>query len=66
MSTSVPHKINMVVYHNVGLAILHLKISLMPKKELWKLKNISPCKNIIFQKINPLKENKRKQNPSRY
>jgi hypothetical protein len=30
---------------------------LKAKEELWKLKIISPCKNIIFQKKNPLKEN---------
>jgi hypothetical protein len=31
------------------------------KEELWKLKNISPCKNIIFKK-----SSERNQNPSRY
>jgi hypothetical protein len=31
------------------------------KEELWKLKYISPCKNIIFKK-----SSKRNQNPSRY
>jgi hypothetical protein len=35
----------------------------MTKEELWKLKYISPCKNIIFKIKNPLKKN---QNPSKY
>jgi hypothetical protein len=32
-----------------GLAI-YIKTYLKAKKELWKLKNISPCKNILFKK----------------
>jgi hypothetical protein len=36
--------------------------SLLRLKKTYKKSNISPCKNIIFEK-NPLKEN---QNPSRY
>jgi hypothetical protein len=28
------------------------------EEELWKNSNISPCKNIIFEKTNPLKETK--------
>jgi hypothetical protein len=43
-----------------GLAI-YIKKYLKAKEELWKLKYISPCKNIIFKKI--LKKN---QNPSDY
>jgi hypothetical protein len=39
-----------------GLAI-YIKKYLKAKEELWKLKYISPCKNIIFKK-NPLKETK--------
>jgi hypothetical protein len=31
------------------------------KEELWKLKYISPCKNIVFKK-----SSERNQNPSRY
>ncbi len=42
-----------------GLAI-YIKKYLKAKEELWKLKYISPCKNIIFQK-----SSKRNQNPSR-
>jgi hypothetical protein len=36
-------------------------MDLKAKEELWKLKYISPCKNIIFQNFS-----KRNQNPSRY
>jgi hypothetical protein len=43
-----------------GLAI-YIKKHLNAKEELWKLKHISPCKNIIFQKSST-----RNQNPSRY
>jgi hypothetical protein len=50
------------VCHSVALPFT-LKKYLKVKEELWKLKYISPCKNIIFKKINPLKQN---QNPSRY
>jgi hypothetical protein len=32
-----------------GLAV-YIKKYLKAKEELWKLKYISPCKNIIFQK----------------
>jgi hypothetical protein len=32
-----------------GLAI-YVKKYVKAKEELWKLKNISPCKNIIFKK----------------
>jgi hypothetical protein len=38
-----------------------LKKYLKAKEELWKLKNISPCKNTIFKK-----SSKRNQNPSNY
>jgi len=38
-----------------GLAI-YIKKYLKANEELWKLKYISPCKNIIFK--NPLKETK--------
>jgi hypothetical protein len=45
-----------------GLAILHSKVSyLKAKEELWKLKYISPCQNIIFRK-----SSSRNQKPSRY
>jgi hypothetical protein len=38
--------------HTVGLAIYIKKsIFLRQKEELWKIPNISPCKNIIFRKI---------------
>jgi hypothetical protein len=40
---------------------IYIKKYLNAKEELWKLKYISPCKNIIFQK-NPLKETKILQN----
>jgi hypothetical protein len=43
-----------------GLA-LYIKKNLKSKEELWKHSNISPCKNIIFQK-----PSKRNQNPSKY
>jgi hypothetical protein len=33
-----------------GLAI-YIKKYLKAKGELWKLKNISPCENIIFKKF---------------
>jgi hypothetical protein len=36
---------------------MYMKKYLKAKEELWKLKYISPCKNIIFKK-NPLKETK--------
>jgi hypothetical protein len=38
-----------------------LKKDLKAKEELWKLKYISPCKNIIFKK-----SSKRNQAPSTY
>jgi hypothetical protein len=34
---------------------------LKAKEELWKLSNISPCKNIVFKK-----SSKRNKNPSRH
>jgi hypothetical protein len=40
---------------------IYIKKYLKAKEELWKLKYISPCKNIIFQK-----SSKRNQNPSKY
>jgi hypothetical protein len=43
-----------------GLAI-YIKKYFKAKKELWKLKKKSSCKNIIFKK-----SSKRNQNPSRY
>jgi hypothetical protein len=43
-----------------GLAI-YIKSYLKAKEELWKLQNISTCKNIIFKK-----PSERNQNPSRY
>jgi hypothetical protein len=42
-----------------GLAIYILNI--LKKKEKYENSNISPCKNVIFQKAS-----KRNQNPSRY
>jgi hypothetical protein len=42
--------------------ILQDKYHLKAKEELWKLKNISPCKNYIIFKKYPLNRN---QNPSR-
>jgi hypothetical protein len=44
-----------------GLAIYIKKYLKAKEEELWKLKYISPCKNIIFKK-----PSKRNQNPSRY
>jgi hypothetical protein len=44
-----------------GLAIYIKKYLQAKEEELWKLKYISPCKNIIFKK-----SSKRNQNPSRY
>jgi hypothetical protein len=38
-----------------------LKKYLKAKEELWKLSNISPCKNMVFKK-----SSKRNQNPSRH
>jgi hypothetical protein len=48
------------VVSQCGLAIC-IKKYLKAKEELWKLKYISPCKNVIFKK-----SSKRNQNPSRY
>jgi len=46
----------------VALAFTLRKYYLKAKEELWKLKNNSPCKNILIFKIS----SKRNQNPSRY
>jgi hypothetical protein len=40
---------------------IYIKTYLKAKEELWKLENISTCKNIIFEK-----SSERNQNPSRY
>jgi hypothetical protein len=40
-----------------GLAIYIRKYLHANEEELWKLSNISPCRNIIFKKT-PLKETK--------
>jgi hypothetical protein len=49
-----------MVCHACGLAI-YMKKYLNAKKKNYENSNISPCKNIIFQK-----SSKRNQNPSKY
>jgi hypothetical protein len=44
------------IIHTVALAI-HIKKSILRLKKNYRNSNISPCKNIIFNK-NPLKETK--------
>ncbi len=56
---SLVREIRCVSHH--GLAIYIKKYLQAKEEELWKLKYISPCKNIIFKK-----SSKRNQNPSRY
>ncbi len=52
----------MVVCYTMGLAI-YIEKYLKAKEELWKFKNISPCKNIHNLEK---KSTSRNQNPSRY
>jgi hypothetical protein len=49
------------VSHNLALPFTLKSIVRQKKEDLWKLSNISPCKNIVFKK-----SSKKNQNPSRY